>query len=114
LSNPAKYKRFQTANSACNSAARIRKKCDTTINAQCKRLNTHNSNSQAGSTVMIPQISQAPGVVQLVLNFLQALEQQGFTGDTATSYADRLTMATDNSIYQLLPDAVVFPRSTAD
>lgn len=63
---------------------------------------------------MIPQISQAPGVVQLVLNFLQALEQQGFTGDTATSYADRLTMSTDNSIYQLLPDAVVFPRSTAD
>uniref|UniRef100_S0DGK0 Putative FAD linked oxidase n=1 Tax=termite gut metagenome TaxID=433724 RepID=S0DGK0_9ZZZZ len=63
---------------------------------------------------MIPQISQAPGVVQLVLNFLQALEQQGFTGETATRYADRLTMATDNSIYQLLPDAVVFPRSTAD
>jgi len=63
---------------------------------------------------MIPQISQAPGVVQLVLNFLQALEQHGFTGDTATRYADRLTMATDNSIYQLLPDAVVFPRSTAD
>lgn len=63
---------------------------------------------------MIPQISQAPGVVQLVLNFLQALEQQGFTGDTATSYADRLTMATDNSIYQLLPDAVLFPCSTSD
>ncbi|XPE23651.1 hypothetical protein ACNKHM_25830 [Shigella sonnei] len=63
---------------------------------------------------MIPQISQAPGVVQLVLNFLQELERQGFTGDTATSYADRLTMSTDNSIYQLLPDAVVFPRSTAD
>ncbi|ELY4299657.1 FAD-binding and (Fe-S)-binding domain-containing protein [Cronobacter turicensis] len=63
---------------------------------------------------MIPQISQAPGLVQTVLNFLQALEQQGFTGDTATNYADRLTMATDNSIYQLLPDAVIFPRSTAD
>lgn len=58
---------------------------------------------------MIPQISQAPGVVQLVLNFLQVLEQQGFTGDTATSYADRLTMATDNSVYQLLPDAILFP-----
>ncbi|WP_029592589.1 D-2-hydroxyglutarate dehydrogenase YdiJ [Siccibacter turicensis] len=63
---------------------------------------------------MIPQISQAPGLVQRVLNFLQALEQQGFTGDTATSYADRLTMATDNSVYQLLPDAILFPRSTAD
>ncbi|MGL5967419.1 MAG: D-2-hydroxyglutarate dehydrogenase YdiJ [Kluyvera sp.] len=63
---------------------------------------------------MIPLISQAPGEIPLVLNYLKALEQQGFTGDTATRYADRLTMATDNSIYQLLPDAVVFPRCTAD
>lgn len=63
---------------------------------------------------MIPQISQAPGLVQQVLSFLQALKEQGFTGDSATSYADRLTMSTDNSIYQLLPDAVLFPRSTAD
>lgn len=31
-----------------------------------------------------------------------------------TRYADRLTMSTDNSIYQLLPDAVIFPRSTND
>ncbi|MBG6241783.1 MAG: FAD-binding oxidoreductase [Candidatus Symbiopectobacterium sp. Dall1.0] len=63
---------------------------------------------------MIPLISHAPGLAQPVLNFLDALKQRGFTGDTATSYADRLTMSTDNSIYQLLPDAVVFPRSTAD
>ena len=63
---------------------------------------------------MIPQISQAPGLIQRVLDFLEALEKNGFNGDTATSYADRLTMATDNSVYQLMPDAVVFPRSTAD
>lgn len=63
---------------------------------------------------MIPQISQAPGLVQRVLTFLQSLHEQGFTGDTATSYADRLALATDNSIYQLLPDAALFPRSTAD
>lgn len=63
---------------------------------------------------MIPQISQAPGLVPLVLNFLDALKQQGFSGDTATHYADRLLMSTDNSIYQLLPDAVIFPRSTDD
>ncbi len=63
---------------------------------------------------MIPQISQAPGLVQLVVSFLKQLEQQGFTGDSATNYADRLAMATDNSVYQLLPDAVLFPRSTAD
>lgn len=63
---------------------------------------------------MIPQISQAPGLIQLVLTFLESLKEQGFTGDTATSYADRLSLSTDNSVYQLLPDAVLFPRSTAD
>ncbi len=63
---------------------------------------------------MIPQISQAPGLVQLVLTFLQCLKEQGFTGDSATNYADRLSLSTDNSIYQLLPDAALFPRSTAD
>jgi len=67
-----------------------------------------------GHSIMIPQISQAPGLVQLVLTFLQSLKEQGFTGDTATSYADRLSLSTDNSIYQLLPDAALFPRSTAD
>lgn len=63
---------------------------------------------------MIPQISQAPGLAQPVIDFIKQLKAQGFTGDTATGYADRLTMATDNSIYQLLPDAVIFPRSTPD
>lgn len=63
---------------------------------------------------MIPKLSQAPGVSQQVLDFLQALTQAGFTGDSATGYADRLTMATDNSIYQLLPAAVVFPRTSND
>ncbi|EKN4686716.1 FAD-binding and (Fe-S)-binding domain-containing protein [Yersinia ruckeri] len=63
---------------------------------------------------MIPQITQTAGINQPVLDFLDALKHNGFTGDTTAGYADRLTMATDNSIYQLLPDAVVFPRSTAD
>ncbi|MXP66208.1 FAD-binding oxidoreductase [Pantoea sp. Nvir] len=63
---------------------------------------------------MIPQISHVPNIVQLVATFLEALKAQGFTGDTATSYADRLIMSTDNSIYQLLPAAVLFPRSTED
>lgn len=63
---------------------------------------------------MIPALSQAPAVSQQVLHFLQVLRQGGFTGDDTTCYADRLTMATDNSIYQLLPDAVLFPRTTDD
>ncbi|TDB45369.1 D-2-hydroxyglutarate dehydrogenase YdiJ [Photorhabdus luminescens] len=63
---------------------------------------------------MIPRISQAPHVSEVAQKFLDTLKEQGFTGDVASSYADRLTMATDNSIYQLLPQAVVFPRSSAD
>ncbi|MBD2812463.1 FAD-binding oxidoreductase [Xenorhabdus sp. Vera] len=63
---------------------------------------------------MIPRISQAPHASELAQDYLTALKEAGFTGDTASSYADRLTMATDNSIYQLLPQAIVFPRSSAD
>lgn len=63
---------------------------------------------------MIPRISEAPHLSQLAIQFLHELQQQGFTGDTGTSYAERLSMATDNSIYQLLPHAVIFPRSSAD
>lgn len=63
---------------------------------------------------MIPRLKQAPGVDLLVQDYLDALKQSGFSGDVATHYADRLTMATDNSIYQLLPQAIIFPRSTAD
>ncbi|MEY0577922.1 D-2-hydroxyglutarate dehydrogenase YdiJ [Providencia manganoxydans] len=63
---------------------------------------------------MIPRITEAPHLSKLVIEFLQQLQEQGFTGDNGTSYAERLSMATDNSIYQLLPQAVVFPRSSAD
>ncbi len=63
---------------------------------------------------MIPRLSQAPGTTRVVLDFLVVLKQKGFQGDLSTRYADRLMMATDNSIYQLLPDAVVFPVTTAD
>ncbi len=63
---------------------------------------------------MIPQIPQVPGIARVVLDFLQLLQQQGFQGDLATDYATRLNMATDNSVYQLLPDAVIFPSVTED
>eukprot|EP01037_Dinobryon_pediforme_P012517 gene12517-12605_t len=35
-------------------------------------------------------------------------------GDLAPGYGDRLVSATDNSIYQLLPQAIAFPRTTED
>ncbi|MBP1849512.1 FAD-binding and (Fe-S)-binding domain-containing protein [Rhizobium halophytocola] len=46
--------------------------------------------------------------------FLAALKQHGFTGDVSLAASDRMVLATDNSIYQTPPDAVVHPRETAD
>lgn len=46
--------------------------------------------------------------------YLDALEEAGFTGDVETSLSSRLVSATDNSIYQVMPQAVVFPRAGAD
>lgn len=63
---------------------------------------------------MIPRLTQSPQVSPAVERYIHALNESGFTGDTTTHYGDRLTLATDNSIYQLLPQAIVFPRSTAD
>ncbi|RAP38728.1 glycerol-3-phosphate dehydrogenase [Candidatus Marinamargulisbacteria bacterium SCGC AAA071-K20] len=47
-------------------------------------------------------------------SFLQELSTQGFSGDIESSLASRLVMATDNSIYQILPQAVLFPKSHHD
>ncbi|QXO71384.1 D-2-hydroxyglutarate dehydrogenase YdiJ [Morganella morganii] len=63
---------------------------------------------------MIPRLTHSPQVSPAVERYIHALNESGFTGDTTTRYGDRLTLATDNSIYQLLPQAIVFPRSTAD
>ncbi|WP_280541409.1 FAD-binding and (Fe-S)-binding domain-containing protein [Chromohalobacter sp. 11-W] len=48
------------------------------------------------------------------LRFLDALDQAGFSGDIAPDYANRTVMATDNSIYQRLPQAVLYPRDAED
>ncbi|BET80961.1 FAD/FMN-containing lactate dehydrogenase/glycolate oxidase [Edwardsiella anguillarum] len=63
---------------------------------------------------MIPRLSPSTGFDPAVTAFIQTLKQNGFNGECDTRYGARLTMATDNSIYQLLPDAILFPRSTAE
>jgi len=49
-----------------------------------------------------------------VAEFLAALQTAGWSGEINTDYATRLTAATDNSIYQQLPAAVLFARTSAD
>ncbi|HEX6244128.1 MAG TPA: FAD-binding and (Fe-S)-binding domain-containing protein [Polyangiales bacterium] len=62
----------------------------------------------------MPRIDPRASVDATVLSFLDALAQAGFQGDIQRDYGTRLTAATDNSIYQLLPQAVIFPRHQQD
>ncbi|MDX1355623.1 MAG: FAD-binding and (Fe-S)-binding domain-containing protein, partial [Halomonas venusta] len=45
---------------------------------------------------------------------LDALRARGFEGEIAPDYANRTVLATDNSIYQRLPQAAVFPKHAED
>lgn len=47
-------------------------------------------------------------------DFLEALKTKGFKGEVGTDYASRTVLATDNSIYQRLPQAVIFPLDQDD
>ncbi len=63
---------------------------------------------------VLPRLDPLAGAESSVADLMAELRRRGFSGDLATDYATRLTAATDNSIYQVLPAAVIFPRTTAD
>ena len=64
--------------------------------------------------VVIPRlpVTEAPEAATTI--FLRTLRAAGFEGDLSASDADRTVLATDNSIYRLVPQATAFPRGTAD
>lgn len=62
---------------------------------------------------MIPRLTAEPSA-SLYLDFIAELQVRGFGGEVSSSRADRTVLATDNSIYQLLPQAVAFPKSVDD
>ncbi len=62
---------------------------------------------------MIPALAAAEASAT-VKAFAAAATAAGFSGGFGLTEADRLAVATDNSIYQVLPAAVAWPRSTAD
>jgi FAD/FMN-containing dehydrogenase/Fe-S oxidoreductase len=66
------------------------------------------------SAAVIPRLDPLTSVDPKVVAFVGALEQRGFEGEIRTDAATRLSAATDNSIYQMLPAALIFPRSAAD
>ncbi len=63
---------------------------------------------------MIEKLKLADLSLPLVSTYLEDLQSQGFKGETDITYASRLTAATDNSVYQQLPQAILFPKSSHD
>ena len=63
---------------------------------------------------MLPALDPQASLEHSYQAYLDALERRGFSGDIEYSYSSRLAVATDNSIYQRLPQAVVLPRSVDD
>jgi FAD/FMN-containing dehydrogenase/Fe-S oxidoreductase len=63
---------------------------------------------------MIPSLQPEDSPTALFSDFLAELRLRGFQGDVTQAYADRTVFATDNSIYQVPPQAIVFPRNELD
>lgn len=51
---------------------------------------------------------------QEYLKFIETLKNRGFKGDLNPDYANRVVLSTDNSIYQVLPQGVLYPKNTDD
>ncbi|MES1956280.1 FAD/FMN-dependent dehydrogenase [Salinisphaera hydrothermalis EPR70] len=64
--------------------------------------------------LMLPTLPPEHALDSLHRAFVERVAALGFAGDIDTSYATRLTLATDNSAFQTLPAGVFFPRDEAD
>ncbi len=63
---------------------------------------------------MLPRLHSQSDVDPIVVKFLEELRTAGFSGDVESQFSSRLAVATDNSVYQQLPMAVVHPKTTHD
>lgn len=63
---------------------------------------------------MIPRLDRPASVADAPPSFFERLIEAGFCGDIETRAGSRIVHATDNSIYQMEPQAVLFPRRAED
>ena len=62
----------------------------------------------------LPRVAPQQSLLEHYQAYINALSASSFKGDIEYSYASRLAVATDNSVYQKLPQAVVFPTCVED
>ena len=63
---------------------------------------------------MLPRLDHQSLISPLYKAFAETLTEQHFSGDINCQYGARLAVATDNSVYQQLPQLVLHPRSKQD
>jgi FAD/FMN-containing dehydrogenase/Fe-S oxidoreductase len=63
---------------------------------------------------MIPRLNTLESVQPQYTLFWEELAKTPFSGEIRPDFANRLILSTDNSIYQILPQGVVFPRTEED
>ncbi|TGS35996.1 FAD-binding oxidoreductase, partial [Mesorhizobium sp. M8A.F.Ca.ET.182.01.1.1] len=63
---------------------------------------------------MIPRLDRLASAADAPASFFERLIEAGFRGDIEKRAASRTVYATDNSIYQMEPKAIVFPRDAED
>ena len=63
---------------------------------------------------MIPRLSATSDLDSAVVRWLEQLKHSHFSGDIDTRFAARLAVASDNSVFEMHPQAVVFPKTSND
>ncbi|MCB6184639.1 FAD-binding oxidoreductase [Leeia sp. TBRC 13508] len=63
---------------------------------------------------MLAKINVQDELPDLLRDFVSELLNIGFSGDVSYAYADRIVMSTDNSIYQVKPQLILFPAVISD
>lgn len=63
---------------------------------------------------MLPRLDPQELLAPLYQKYANTLQTSAYTGEISTSYGARLAVATDNSIYQQLPQLVLHPKTAQD
>lgn len=62
----------------------------------------------------LPKLDAKRALPSLYQAYISELEQSDFSGEIDVTFSGRLIAATDNSVYQQLPQAVLYPVNEAD